>query len=111
MNVQTAKIPSPLDAVVHDAARKLLNLRMTRIVGAGDKHDATNLIADLEALASIVDPVVLAIGMYAKENLGITDKAIKENFTEQLSKALDGCATFNIEEAGDRAQAYLTAAE
>lgn len=102
---------SPLNAVVHEAARKLLNLQMTRIVGAGDKHDAKNLIADLEAVASIIDPVVLAIGLYAKENLGITDKAIKDNFTDQLRGALEGNATFNIEEAGDQAQAHLQAAE
>lgn len=102
---------SPLDAVVANAARKLLMLRMTNIRGAGDKHDANNLIADLEAVASIIDPVVLAIGMYAKENLGLTDKAIKGNFTDQLRGALEGNATFNIEEAGDQAQAHLQAAE
>jgi hypothetical protein len=80
---------------------------MTKISGAGDKHDADNLIADLEALCAIVDPVVLAVGLYAKENLGITDKAINENFTDQLSRALEGNATFNLEEAGDRATEHL----
>lgn len=103
--------PSPLDSVVHDAARKLLNLRMCKINGAGDKHDANNLIADLEILAKIFDGVILQVGLYAKENLGISDKAVRENFTEQVERALSGNATFNIEEAGDRAQAFLQAAE
>ena len=62
------------------------------------------------SLASIIDPVVLAIGQYAQENLGLSEKAIHDNFTEQLSRALDGNATWNLEEAGDAAQAYLMSA-
>lgn len=103
--------PSPLDAIVHAAAHKLLTLRMTKIVGSGDKHDADNLVDDLEALAEIFDNVILQVGLYAKENLGLTDKAIKDNFADQLARQLEGNATFNLEEAGDRAQAFLTAAE
>lgn len=103
--------PSPLDAIVHSAARKLLNLRMTKINGPGDKHDADNLIADLDVLAEIFDGVILELGLFAKEALGLSSEQIKRDFTDQLRNALEGNATFSLEEAGQRAQAHLQAAE
>lgn len=101
---------SPLDAIVQDAGRKLLSLRMTRIAGNyADKSDADNLRADLEAIWNIVDPVILAVGEYARENFtGIRDKHIKDNFTDVLRSALEGNATFILDEAGDEAQAELS---
>ena len=99
--------PSPLDAIVHDAARKLLSLRMTRIVGQPDKTDADNLRSDLEALWTILDPVILAVGEFARENLPINDKAVKEYFTDQLRGALEGNATFALDEAGNELERDL----
>ncbi len=102
--------PSPLDAIVHEAARKLQTLRMTRIVGAGDLHDARNLIADLDALAKTFDGVILEVGRYAQEHIGISAKDVERDFTDQLRNALEGNATFCIEEAGKQAQEHLMGA-
>lgn len=107
MTFIATRTPSPLDAIVQDAGRKLLGLQMTRIVGAGDKHDADNLIADLEALAKILDPMFRQFGEYAHNNLGITAKDVDEHFTDVLRSAFEGNGMFAIEEAGAAAQAYL----
>lgn len=103
--------PSPLDSIVHEAGRKLQTLRMTRVVGAGDLHDARNLIADLEALATIFDGVILEVGRYAQEHIGIPPDAVKNYFTSVVRDGLEGYGLFEIEEAGKQAQAFLTAAE
>lgn len=102
---------SPLDAIVHAAGQKLLGLRMTRIVGEPDKTDADNLRDDLEALWTIIDPVVLAIGRYAQDNLGVSGEDITRHFTDQLRGALEGNATYCLEVAGEEADAELHAAE
>lgn len=102
--------PSPLDAIVHEAARKLLTLRMTRISGAGDKIDADNLIADLDALASIFDGVILEVGKYAQAHIGISPDAVKDHFTSIVRDGLDGYGIFHIEEAGKQAQEHLQGA-
>jgi hypothetical protein len=93
--------PSPLDAVVHDAGRKLLNLRLTRIAGNyADADDAKNLNQDLDAICDIIDPVILAIGEYAKEHFsGISQKDIELFFTDQLKGAIEGNADFTITSA------------
>lgn len=103
------RTPSPLDAIVHEAGRKLQGLQMTRIAGNyADKSDADNLRADLEALWGIVDPLILAIGQYAGEHFNISAKSIKDHFTDQLRGALEGNSTFVLEQAGDEAQEALT---
>ena len=94
---------SPVQDAVLDAGRKLLSLKMTRIVGIPDEHDAANLRADLEALWNIVDPVIAAIGDYAGACFGIDQDKIKEHFTDQLRGALEGNATFVLEQAAERA--------
>jgi hypothetical protein len=90
--------PSPLDAIVHEAARKMLGLRMTKIAGAADRHDADNLRADLEAIWSIVDPIIEAVGQYASEHFEID----VSQFNGQLRSALEGNATYEIEKAADK---------
>lgn len=103
---------SPLDEIVHAAGRKLLALRMARVAGNyADKHDADALRADLEALWSIVDPVILAVGEYAAEHFtGVLKRDIELHFTDQLRGALEDNATFILDEAGAQAQAELTGA-
>src|SRR5262245_24393213 len=94
------------------AAVKLVSLLPTRIVGEPDMADARALIDDLDAICSIVDPMVAAIGHYAESNFGQLDQSL---FTDQLHGALDGNATFEIEQAarrhiGDRAEGAAEAA-
>lgn len=99
---------SPLDAPIHEAARKLLNLRMTRITGnCSDKSDADSLRDDLEALWTILDPMILAVGQYASAHFRISAADLKSCFTDQVRGALEGNATFVLEQAGDAAQAEL----
>ena len=92
---------SPLDAVVHEAGRKLLSLRMTRIVAQyADEVDAQNIAADLDALCSIIDPVIKAIGEYAADHLSIGADVVKTHFTDQLRDTLEGNAAWVVLEAG-----------
>ena len=87
-----------LDAAVIAAGTQLLRLRVHRIVGEPDRTDAEKLVADLRRLAEIIDPVVAAIGGYASHNFGWVDQRL---FTNQLLNALEGDATFAIEQAAD----------
>lgn len=98
------RLISPLDAIVHDAGDKLKALTMTRIAGfEADRSDANSLANDLIAIARIVDPVIKAIGDYAEDYLG---KIEREPFTDPLSRALDGHATFVLtQKAEDNAEA------
>lgn len=110
MTTLTQPKPSPLDAVLAEASRKLLTLRMTRVVGAVDMIDARNLIADLEALATIFDGVILEVGRYAQEHIGVSPDAVKEHFTDIVRGRLEGYGLFHIEEAGKQAQEHLRGA-
>jgi len=78
------------------AAVKLVSLTPTRIVGEPDIADARGLIDDLDTICTIVDPVITAIGAYAEAHFGRLDQSL---FTDQLHGALDGNATFEIEQA------------
>jgi hypothetical protein len=73
-------------------------MRAHRIVGEPDRHDAEELVACLRRLAAIIDPVVAAIGSYANHHFGWVDQRL---FTNQLLNALEGDATFVIQEAAD----------
>ncbi len=95
----TRPAPSPLDLVVADAARKLLNLRMTNIFGEADEHDAKNLTYNLCEIWEIIDPMLEAIGDYAGENFNGIDRSLFKNV---LRDALVGNATYEIESAGER---------
>lgn len=91
----------PLELACKTAAQKLLALRFSTIRGEADKTDADNLIQDCEALWQIVDPVVEAIGHYAMENFGITEKQMKGLHVDQLRGALEGNLTHIIEAAAE----------
>ena len=62
------------------------------------RHDAEELVACLRRLAAIIDPVVSAIGSYANHHFGWVDQRL---FKDQLLNALEGDATFVIQEAAD----------
>jgi len=89
----------PVRKACLEAAVRLVSLTPTRIVGAPDMADARALIDDLDAICTIVDPVVAAIGHYAEANFGRLDQSL---FIDQLHGALDGNATFEIEQAARR---------
>src|SRR6476620_9126500 len=96
----TAMRNSPsLNAVFVEAGKQLLNMRAHHIVGEPDRHDAEDLVANLRRLAAIIDPVVAAIGSYASHHFGWVDQRL---FKDQLLGALDGNATFAIEQAADQ---------
>jgi hypothetical protein len=100
--VPRAPAPTAVEAAVRTAAVQLAGLRPTRIVGEADAADARNLIDDLAALWGIVDPVVAAVGACAAENFSGIDRTL---FTDQLRGALEGNATFALEEAARRIEA------
>jgi hypothetical protein len=87
-----------LNAVFVEAGKQFLNMRAPHIVGEPDRHDAEELIACLRRLAAIIDPVVSAIGSYASHHFGWVDQRL---FKDQLLNALEGDATFVIEQAAD----------
>lgn len=93
--------PHPVQAAIHVAVAKLAGFRPHTIVGMADVHDARGLVDDLLALASIIDPVVTAVGRYAESSLGSFGKSFKEDFEDQLLKALQGNATYLIQDAGE----------
>lgn len=97
----TATDIHPLELACKEAAQKLLALRFSTIRGEPDKADADNLIQDCEALWQIVDPVVQAIGDYAMDNFGITEKRMGGLHVDQLRGALEGNLTHVIEAAAE----------
>lgn len=104
-------LTSPLNAAVQKAGHKLSSLLMTEIRGAGDKIDADNLNDDLDHVCRIVDELILTIGNYAHEHLGVRRSEVEEHFTDQLRNALEGNGMYCITSAGEEASAFLTAAE
>jgi hypothetical protein len=63
------------------------------------RADADALVSDLRVLARHVDALIEAYGAYARFALGVSGIDVKEHFTNTLSNALDGNATFAIEDA------------
>jgi hypothetical protein len=86
----------PVRLALREAGMKLACLMPHTIYGDPTMQDAKALQQDLDAIAAIVDPVVNAVGRYAQSNFGRIDMAL---FTDQLRDALDGNATFDIEQA------------
>lgn len=89
---------SPLDVIVHKAGESLLALRMTNIAGRADKSDAQSLESDILAVARIVDPIIQAIGDYAREHFNGIDKSL---FVDQLRGAVEGNAVYAISAAAE----------
>lgn len=94
-NASRAKGITALQRAQMVAASKLAGIQFTIIRGEADDKDAENLRDDLVALWRIVDPLIEAIGAYAKEHFSTLDLA---DFKDQLQGALDGNATFELDD-------------
>lgn len=91
--------PHPVRTAVQHAVAKLVSFRPARVAGEPDMADARNLADDLLAIAAIIDPVVAAMGEYAQSTIGLTHRHVDDCFRHQLRQALEGNATFVIEDA------------
>lgn len=98
------RTPSPLDAVVQEAARKLSTLQMTRLSLEPEKDDLDAILADLDVLCDIFDGVIGEVGQYAGEYFGVSAEDIKNLSRDQLRGALEGNLTFALEQAFKDAQ-------
>lgn len=91
-----------LTTIVHAAGRKLQNLQMADEVNGDPRMlDALALVDDLRIIWEIIDPVIEAIGQQARSNFGISASDVKDYFTDQLRRQLEGNATFCIQDAVD----------
>ena len=79
-----------------------LGIVPTNIVGQPNRQDAINLADDLRCLARHVDALVLEYGRYAQSTLGISQRMVDECFTDVLSGAIEGNATFILERTGEQ---------
>lgn len=81
-----------------ELAKYCLYVKPSRVIGCPDRADALNLIDDLTSFSAKVDAVVEAMGEYADSVIGIGKKDLRL-FNRQLTDAIEGNATFVIEEA------------
>ena len=79
------------------AAVALSGLDPTVVRGLADADDLRAMMKDLELVAKVIDPVIEAIGRQAKEHAQID----LDLFREQLARALEGCALFELESAAE----------
>lgn len=91
--------PSPLNVVLAEAARKLVALQMTTLSLDPDRVDLNNILTDLRDVARIFDTVIAEIGDYAGPYFGVPQKEIVNAFHGQVRGALEGNATFILQEA------------
>lgn len=84
-----------MQAAIQLAVAKLCAFRPARIVGEPDATDGDALADDLIAIATIVDPIIAAIGDYADSTIGIP-QADRTSFHHQLRQALEGNATYVV---------------
>lgn len=80
----------------HDAARAAAAALLTHCFttirhGNADSADVLSLRDDVEAIASAIDPVILAVGMHAKDSLPATIAA--SSYTNVIADALDDLRT------------------
>jgi hypothetical protein len=81
------------------AVAGLAGLYLHRIVGDAEPADARALIKDLEAICRHVDALIEAIGEEARRHSRAIDITV---FRDQLSRALEGNATYELESAAER---------
>ena len=87
---------APIYRAQAEAAAKLAKTRLHRVHGEACADDAHALIEDLQALWTIVDPLVDAVGLEAAQNFPGIERG---HFQHQLREALEGNATYAIETA------------
>jgi hypothetical protein len=80
------------------AAAGLAGTRLHQVHGQAGADDARAMVGDLDALCTIVDPLVWAIGAEAASEFHGVDRAL---FKDQLRDALDGNAMHTIERAAE----------
>lgn len=79
------------------SAANLSGLELHRVVGEATMADAENYIAELEVIARrVADPLIEAIGREAQSDFHGIDLSLFQN---QLLSALQGNATYEIENA------------
>ena len=93
--------PDPRTFPLKDLAAFCTGFIPSRI-GAGDfeptRADGRDIQKDLELFARKVDAVVYAYGEYMREFGVISDRDLVDCFEDQLRNALEGNATYVIEE-------------
>jgi hypothetical protein len=104
---RAVRTPSPLDAAWRDLAVFTAGITPARIVGEADAADALALRDDLDLIWQRVDRLIEAYGDYAASHFNGIDTGL---FKDQLRGALEGNATFELEEAAGRLRAARTEA-
>ena len=66
------------------------------VVGEPDANDGKALNDDLQFIWSAVDPLVRAVGEYARQTLGLSRETVERFFTDRVRGALEGEATYEI---------------
>jgi hypothetical protein len=97
---------NPLDAIIHNAGRKLSGLMMTKLynVASPSKSEAQSLVRDLLDIARIVDQAILEIGREARSHFG--NDVDLDHFIDPLLTAMEGNATFTICQAAEQIEEY-----
>lgn len=80
------------------AAAGLAGTRLHQVHGQAGTDDARAIVGDLEALCTIVDPLISQIGRTAASEFHGIDRDL---FKDQLLGALQGNATHTIERAAE----------
>lgn len=82
------------------AARNFAGLTLSTLPDYPGRTDANNVRSDLVAIWETVDPLILAIGKNVAHSFTGVDVSL---FTDQVRGALEGNATYECEQAGERA--------
>jgi hypothetical protein len=96
---KAVRAPSPLDTAWRDLAVFAAGVTPARIVGDADAADALALRDDLDVIWQRVDRLIEAYGDYAASHFNGIDTGL---FKDQVRGALEGNATFELEEAAGR---------
>lgn len=79
-----------------EAAAKIAGTRLHQVHGESSTDDAAAIVTDLQHLWATVDPLIAAIGKQAQACFHGIDES---DFTDQLRGALEGNATYALEQA------------
>lgn len=101
----TIQANHPVWLAAQMAANQLKSLQFHQCALEPTKSDADALIADVTVLWEIFDPVIEALGRYAGEHFGFSERTIKNSSVDMVRGALEGDLTYAIEQAHeDRVQ-------
>jgi hypothetical protein len=84
-----------------DMLEELRGIRPHKIIGCADTADIQERLDHLRAFAKVVDGYLFDLGLELKQHVNDLELDLFEN---QLAGALDGNATFDLEEAIRRAE-------